>query len=64
MTVRDCDGQVVHYQFLQWPDHDVPQTPFSFALMVQDISIWQRSGPIIVHCRLVCLSLSLCYVSV
>ncbi|KAK3853610.1 hypothetical protein Pcinc_039863 [Petrolisthes cinctipes] len=42
--------EVVHYQFLKWPDHGVPQTPFTFALMVQDMCKWQRSGPLLVHC--------------
>ncbi|KAG7153393.1 Receptor-type tyrosine-protein phosphatase alpha-like, partial [Homarus americanus] len=41
---------VIQYQYIAWPDHDVPQTPFSFALMVQDICKWNTTGPIVIHC--------------
>ncbi|XP_045621693.2 receptor-type tyrosine-protein phosphatase epsilon [Procambarus clarkii] len=42
--------ELVHYQFTSWPDHDVPQTPYSFALMVHEICKWKRTGPVVVHC--------------
>ncbi|XP_012557847.2 receptor-type tyrosine-protein phosphatase F isoform X1 [Hydra vulgaris] len=43
---------VMHYQFLSWPDHGVPQfgTPLlQFVKRVRSVSD-QNSGPIVLHC--------------
>ncbi|CAL4156063.1 unnamed protein product, partial [Meganyctiphanes norvegica] len=41
---------VQQYQFLAWPDHDVPQSPHSFAQLAHTLRRIPRTGPMVVHC--------------
>lgn len=45
----------MHYQFLEWPDHDVPDDPASLVSVIEqlhdEIKNKHMSGPWIVHCR-------------
>ncbi|XP_063593983.1 receptor-type tyrosine-protein phosphatase alpha-like [Penaeus indicus] len=42
--------EVTQYQFIAWPDHDVPQAPFTFSLMTLEIRRREITGPLLVHC--------------
>ncbi len=43
---------ILHYQFTEWPDHDLPRNPFMF---LQFVSLLQSiTQPMIVHCAAGC----------
>ncbi|XP_047487038.1 receptor-type tyrosine-protein phosphatase S-like [Penaeus chinensis] len=42
--------EVTQYQFIAWPDHGVPQAPFTFSLMTLEIRRTEITGPLLVHC--------------
>ena len=44
-----------HFFFTTWPDHGVPQHPFSMIKFIQHIRkvFLDSSGPLLVHCRCV-----------
>jgi tyrosine-protein phosphatase non-receptor type 11 len=50
---------IYHYHFTAWPDHGVPSDPGCVLNFLHDVNRRQESiedaGPIIVHCRSVCL---------
>ncbi|XP_045136926.1 receptor-type tyrosine-protein phosphatase alpha-like isoform X2 [Portunus trituberculatus] len=41
---------VVQYQYMTWPDHAVPDSPYGAARMVRDMLRWLWSGPPVIHC--------------
>ena len=47
--------QVVHFQYLNWPDHGIPPTTTGLMRMYKAACAAQPSdaGPMLVHCRLV-----------
>nr|XP_027222755.1 receptor-type tyrosine-protein phosphatase S-like [Penaeus vannamei] len=50
LTHADESREVTQYQFIAWPDHDVPQAPFTFSLMTLEIRRQKVTGPLLVHC--------------
>ncbi|XP_040217133.1 tyrosine-protein phosphatase non-receptor type 6 [Rana temporaria] len=51
---RDEAREIVHYQYLNWPDHGVPDDPGGVLSFIGEVNRMQESipgaGPIIVHC--------------
>lgn len=41
---------VVQYQYLAWPDQNIPSNPSSVLSFIRDINQRRSSGPMIVHC--------------
>ncbi|XP_042886469.1 receptor-type tyrosine-protein phosphatase S-like [Penaeus japonicus] len=50
LTHGDESREVTQYQFIAWPDHNVPQAPFTFSLMIMEIRRRKITGPLLVHC--------------
>ena len=46
-----------HFFFTAWPDHGVPQHPYSLVKFIQHVrKMLQNSpAPLVVHCRYVCM---------
>ncbi|KAM8924719.1 tyrosine-protein phosphatase non-receptor type 6 [Pelodytes ibericus] len=51
---RDSCRDIIHYQYLTWPDHGVPTDPGGVLSFLGEVNRIQesipRAGPIIVHC--------------
>ena len=46
-----------HFFFTAWPDHGVPQHPYSLVKFIQHVRKVLKSSPapLVVHCRYVCM---------
>ncbi|XP_068244376.1 receptor-type tyrosine-protein phosphatase epsilon-like [Palaemon carinicauda] len=50
VTYENESREVIQFQFTSWPDHSVPDLPFSFALMLKETRSFEPTGPMVVHC--------------
>jgi protein tyrosine phosphatase len=52
---------VIHYQYLGWPDHDVPRDSKPIRVLIERT---QSKKPIVVHCRYMFVNVNVCVFSV
>lgn len=41
---------VYHFQFIEWPDHGIPPSTYSFRRLLRLVDSIKTPGPIVVHC--------------